>query len=385
MKNTNCLVCPFKAVHAQGLHQHVYKQSKNNLEHKKLYESQLVIVRNNYKNLNKLEDEKNYLFDLNFAELYLRTTNLYTFKCEGCGLNFRDKFSLTLHLKKFVYHTDEKHKEFIENELKKIDEYIKQDYKYQELYDKTVLPDNVIRKILQKSGKIKCEACDKTFADNQAYGNHLKVHPKIIDKYKQFVISLFDSDLSATEIENRYNLPLSFGWIGDVYEKEFGKDKLKERVCRINKLSLEKQYANGREGWNKGLNVYTDKRVAKARTSIAKAHRKRMKDKGIVQGKQMMDEFEKYEFKKNKQIIKKQYHQTCQACRKDFSNMKKQLACHHIVPFRLSRNNFLSNLTPLCHTCHNKLEKNLNNIETKQMSFNEKCDLYIKGYQEFIK
>jgi len=38
----------------------------------------------------------------------------------------------------------------------------------------------------------------------------------------------------------------------------------------------------------------------------------------------------------------------------------------------------------ICHTCHNKLEKNLNTIENKQMSFDEKCDLYIKGYEDFI-
>jgi len=88
VKNTNCSVCSFKAVHAQGLHQHVYKQSKNDSKHKKLYELQIVIVRNNYKNLNNLVNEKDYLFDLNFAELYLRTTNLYTFHCDGCGLNF---------------------------------------------------------------------------------------------------------------------------------------------------------------------------------------------------------------------------------------------------------------------------------------------------------
>jgi len=190
--------------------------------------------------------------------------------------------------------------------------------------------------------------------------------------------------LSATQIEKKYNLPLSSVWIGDVFKQEFGKEKLKERVCRINSLTLQKQYSNGRECWNKGKTAYTDKRIAKSRINAGKSHRKRMKDKGIISGKQIMSNFEKYEFNKNKKHVKEIHNHHCLACRKDFSKLKKQLACHHIVPFRLSKNNFLSNLSPLCHSCHNKLEKNLNTIETKKMSFTEKCDLYINGYHQFI-
>ncbi len=94
---------------------------------------------------------------------------------------------------------------------------------------------------------------------------------------------------------------------------------------------------------------------------------------------------EKYEFNKNKITIKILHNYTCMKCLKSFINSKQRLACHHIIPFRISLNNFLNNMAPLCHSCHNKLEKPLNELETKDMTFDEKCDLYINGYYDFIK
>ncbi len=94
MKNTECPInnCDFEAIHSQGLHQHVYKQSKNDIEHEKLFKEQIKIIENNYNNINNLKNEKDYLFDFNFAKLYLRKTNLNTFECPVCKQKFKDEF-----------------------------------------------------------------------------------------------------------------------------------------------------------------------------------------------------------------------------------------------------------------------------------------------------
>jgi 5-methylcytosine-specific restriction endonuclease McrA len=45
---------------------------------------------------------------------------------------------------------------------------------------------------------------------------------------------------------------------------------------------------------------------------------------------------------------------TCQRCFKHCRN--KEIQCHHIVPYRISKNNHKSNLITLCKKCHTTIE-----------------------------
>ena len=47
---------------------------------------------------------------------------------------------------------------------------------------------------------------------------------------------------------------------------------------------------------------------------------------------------------------------TCQTCGKKCHG---DIQCHHIVPYRISQNNDMKNLTTLCKSCHVKIERSI--------------------------
>lgn len=56
------------------------------------------------------------------------------------------------------------------------------------------------------------------------------------------------------------------------------------------------------------------------------------------------------ELKKLRPIIREKYNYTCQKCGDKGANVI--LDVHHIIPYRLTQDNSLNNLTLLCHSCH---------------------------------
>ena len=55
-----------------------------------------------------------------------------------------------------------------------------------------------------------------------------------------------------------------------------------------------------------------------------------------------------------KKEIYKRDNRTCQNCKKYCNWM--DISCHHIIPWRVSKNDSLSNLTTLCRSCHAKAD-----------------------------
>lgn len=62
------------------------------------------------------------------------------------------------------------------------------------------------------------------------------------------------------------------------------------------------------------------------------------------------------ELKKLRPIIRNKYNYTCQKCGDNKTGII--LDVHHIIPYRLTQDNSLINLTLLCHPCHMKEAKN---------------------------
>ena len=44
---------------------------------------------------------------------------------------------------------------------------------------------------------------------------------------------------------------------------------------------------------------------------------------------------------------------TCQVCRK---HCRKDIQCHHLIPYRISQDDRMKNLITLCKSCHKKME-----------------------------
>ena len=57
------------------------------------------------------------------------------------------------------------------------------------------------------------------------------------------------------------------------------------------------------------------------------------------------------------------YKQTCQACRKKLP--QGQLGLHHIIPRSMGGPDEWDNLILLCHTCHNKIESQIEKYPTR--------------------
>lgn len=68
-------------------------------------------------------------------------------------------------------------------------------------------------------------------------------------------------------------------------------------------------------------------------------------------------------WKKIRLDIYKRDNYTCQNCHKEFHG--KDLDCHHIVPYRLSRDNSSSNLISLCKRCHTLRENDFRFYEVR--------------------
>jgi len=353
IKNYICPCCDNGFLTRQARHSHIFRLSKRDLDHSNLYNEQLCIIERFSDKLDLLEKEKSYILDLDFPRFHLRKTNINKFKCPVCSLGFKDDFSLRLHIKTYIEkNISKEHSQFIDKELKKIDNYILRGIKYEALYSKTLLPRNFVAKYFRdKTANKKCPVCNMVFYDNSGLGNHLKIHPEFLDKLKNKVIDLFYSNLTANDIRREENICFSAGWIGQVWLDEFGQQNVKKRTCRISYISIMKQFANG----------------------------KRFKSKNR-RDIQFLDNTERYEFRTNRKKILYLCGSKCVACGKDNSKH-----VHHIIPLRLSRNNMLGNLICLCSNCHGKVHAAPRRLEMKMNNFDDICDLYIDSLDKLKK
>lgn len=193
----------------------------------------------------------------------------------------------------------------------------------------------------------------------------INIAPELIVKIEK----LFSSNDPIEKISE--DLDVSEGPIRKIWLQTRTKKDLNERFKRINKH----QYITGqRKIWCDGKTSLTDKRVNALGNKTRLTKLKKNKSNGIYTDSSLRRSIAKSEFNKNRKIIINKYNSTCQICGKDHSN-----SIHHIIPYRISKSNALSNLTCLCKPCHASLHGIIRQQELGGMSFEQKCDLYING------
>ncbi len=177
----------------------------------------------------------------------------------------------------------------------------------------------------------------------------------------------FNSNVPMNKLAKRFNV--SEPLIRKIWKVEGHSAKdLNERFKKINNL----QYVSGeRKSWSEGLTANTDFRVRQLTQKGTITKIRKNLERGIFNDHQFLNPLEKSDFKRNRKIILKKYKETCWLCAK-----KNSRSVHHIIPFRISKCNALSNLVCLCKTCHGELHGRARRLEMQNMSFDKRCDIY---------
>ena len=122
--------------------------------------------------------------------------------------------------------------------------------------------------------------------------------------------------------------------------KHYITDEFKKKISESNK---------GKIGWNKGLTgIWTGSKNPKWKGGITPESNKRV-------GRKLWIEIRKKVYERD--------NLTCQHCGKT----NCLLVAHHKIPYRISKNDDLSNLISLCSVCHTKEEWRLNSFELRNL------------------
>lgn len=126
------------------------------------------------------------------------------------------------------------------------------------------------------------------------------------------------------------------------------------RVTNYSK-TMKRKYANGElKAWNKGNHTCLNS----GKTHFKKGQKPWNYNGGISQI-----------YGENWIIIRKKIYKrdkwSCQLCGKN----KVKVHCHHIIPFRISKDNSETNLITLCEICHRKLEGMYTNVCNRSKYF----------------
>lgn len=177
-----------------------------------------------------------------------------------------------------------------------------------------------------------CETCKKEFS----------YYPSTYKK-RRFCSKKCDNIAKKTErlgmkfsVEHRENLRLAhIGKVGYWKDKKRSPEDIKKfRISHLGKKqsneTILKRIKKGKEhyNWQGGITPLTRKRT-----------------RGFF-------------WKQTANKIRERDNNTCQLCK--FEGNGKKLPVHHIIPFKVSKNNKPNNLITLCQSCHVKLEKDYN-------------------------
>lgn len=128
----------------------------------------------------------------------------------------------------------------------------------------------------------------------------------------------------------------------------------------------------GHTAWNKGLSIEDD-RVGKGVEALTKAIRKQYEDgrEPWNKGKKVPqmagensphwkgghDDYRGEDWLYQRRLARQRDKGICYICHDDERNHSKKFAIHHIVPYRIGRDNSLKNLMTLCGKCHPRIDK----------------------------
>jgi len=115
----------------------------------------------------------------------------------------------------------------------------------------------------------------------------------------------------------------------------------------VSELFLAKARTNrlGKPAWNKGISAWW-----------VKGDKSPMWQGGITPLSQMR--IQSIEWRETRKAVYQRDNWTCQHCCKKCS-AKGDIQCHHIIPYRISKNDDISNLVTLCRSCHRKADVKL--------------------------
>jgi hypothetical protein len=149
-------------------------------------------------------------------------------------------------------------------------------------------------------------------------------------------------------------------WKGKSYEEIFGVEKakqMKEKMSlakRGKRLSLSTEFKKGQISWNKGTKGLT---LNTGRTHFKKGN----VSPNYVDGRSLISHSHEYGKDWHK-IRKKVYARDNYRC-VDCASKPKILHAHHLIPFKISKDNSLENLITVCASCHKKREYPLIQIQ----------------------
>lgn len=117
--------------------------------------------------------------------------------------------------------------------------------------------------------------------------------------------------------------------------------KTRKRLIAEGKIIVKNSYEKGHSSYNKGKNLSEEH---KRKIKEAQSGKKCKLWRGGHKYYRVANSFWKH---LREQVFKRDNY-TCQRCKITGVN----LACHHIAPYRISRNDSLDNLISVCSKCH---------------------------------